>query len=123
MKRVSRLLALIAGLLLAACGASSATPAPTAAPQAIATLMPTAAIATIAPTVPPPAPTAKPSVRAVTFNTADNITLEGRLYGEGVTAIILSNMGDNDPAAWDQFAPTLAAHGYARYGTVSLAAL
>lgn len=59
-----------------------------------------------------PVPTAKPTVRAVTFNAADNIALTGTLYGSGATAVVLSNMGDNDPSAWDAFAPGLAARGY-----------
>jgi alpha-beta hydrolase superfamily lysophospholipase len=111
-KRLSALTALIAGLLLAACGASSTVPspdavapAPTTAPAAIATPAPTAANAT-------PAPTAKPAVRAVTFSAAGDVTLAGTLYGDGTTAIVLSNMGDNDPAAWNHFAPMLAARGY-----------
>jgi uncharacterized protein len=119
MKQASSLTVLIAGLLLAACGASSAAPspgaaapAPATAPATIATPAPAEAIATLAPTVPPPAPTAKPDVRAVTFSAAGDVTLVGTLYGEGTTAIVLSNMGDNDPSAWDQFAPTLAAQGY-----------
>jgi esterase/lipase len=34
------------------------------------------------------------------------------LYGAGTTAVVLSNMGDNDPALWDAFAPKLAERGY-----------
>src|SRR5262245_2389743 len=110
MKTPPALTALIAWLLLAACGASSTGPSPGAAAPAPTTAP--AAIATSAPTVPPPAPTAKPAVRAVTFSAAGDVTLAGTLYGEGTTAVVLSNMGDNDPGAWDKFAPMLAARGY-----------
>jgi len=57
-----------------------------------------------------PAPTA--AAESVTFAAADGVTVTGRLRGTGTTAVVLSNMGDNDPAAWERFAPTLAARGY-----------
>jgi pimeloyl-ACP methyl ester carboxylesterase len=38
--------------------------------------------------------------------------LHGKLFGHGPTTVVLSNMGDNDPAEWEAFAPTLAARGY-----------
>jgi fermentation-respiration switch protein FrsA (DUF1100 family) len=38
--------------------------------------------------------------------------LNGRIFGGGATAVVLSNMGDNDPAPWEQFAPLLADRGY-----------
>jgi len=56
------------------------------------------------------APTA--AAEPVTFAAADGLTVTGRLHGIGTTAVVLSNMGDNDPAAWARFAPTLAARGY-----------
>ena len=34
-----------------------------------------------------------------------------RVYGSGTTAVVLSNMGDNDRTPWDGFAPVLAARG------------
>jgi len=83
-------------LAIAACARSDPTPAPTPP----ATLPPTSA----------PAPADR--VRAITFVAADGAMLTGRLYGAGSTAVILSNMGDNDPAAWDRFAPALASRGY-----------
>lgn len=49
---------------------------------------------------------------AVTFVTADGITLSGTLYGAGATALILSNMGDNDPTAWEREALRFAEEGY-----------
>jgi pimeloyl-ACP methyl ester carboxylesterase len=107
MKRLSALVALLTGLLLAACGAQSTAPSPGAT-----ALVPTAAPAAIATPAPTQLePTAKPAVRAVTFSAAD-VTLTGTLYGGGTTAIILSNMGDNDPSTWEAFAPKLAARGY-----------
>lgn len=47
------------------------------------------------------------------IETTDGVRLTGRVYGHGPTAVVLSNMGDNDPVAWDAFAPMLAARGYA----------
>ena len=43
---------------------------------------------------------------------ADGTTLNGTLYGVGDTALVLSNMGDNDPTAWERLAPMLAEQGY-----------
>lgn len=75
--------------------------------------------AVITPTAPPPiaSPTAAPAPviptpGPVTFATADGTTLTGTLYGAGSTALILSNMGDNDPAAWEREAPLFAKEGY-----------
>lgn len=68
------------------------------------------------PTVAPPPAAATPSAgavaRPVNIPTADGATLTGHVYGSGRTAVVLSNMGDNDPAPWDGFAPLLAARGY-----------
>jgi uncharacterized protein len=52
------------------------------------------------------------SVDAAVIETSDGVRLTGRVYGRGPTAVVLSNMGDNDPGAWETFAPTLAARGY-----------
>jgi uncharacterized protein len=49
---------------------------------------------------------------AVTFSAADGGTITGHVYGSGPTAVILSNMGDNNPQPWESFAPALAARGY-----------
>jgi len=49
---------------------------------------------------------------AVDFTAADGTVLHGTRYGHGTTAVVLSNMGDNDPAPWQRFAPLLAARGY-----------
>jgi pimeloyl-ACP methyl ester carboxylesterase len=73
-----------------------------------------------APTV-TPTPTAGPSISgkiivsvpaAVTFPAADGVSLHGNSYGGGPTAVILANMGDNDPSGWDAYAPLLADSRY-----------
>jgi dienelactone hydrolase len=64
---------------------------------------------------PTPAPTTSPArtgAPQISFPAADGPSVTGRLWGSGTTAVILSNMGDNDPAHWERFAPTLAAKGY-----------
>src|SRR5215469_11482368 len=61
---------------------------------------------------PPPQPTASLAAQAVTFPAADGVTLHGKLFGHGPTTVVLSNMGDNDPAEWEAFAPLLAVRGY-----------
>ena len=50
--------------------------------------------------------------RSITLTAADGVRLSGAVYGTGTTAVVLSNMGDNDPNLWDAFAPVLAQHGY-----------
>ncbi|MCI0689026.1 MAG: dienelactone hydrolase family protein [Sporichthyaceae bacterium] len=50
--------------------------------------------------------------RPVTFPAADGAELTGMLFGAGSTAVVLSNMGDNDPADWQRFAPVLGRQGY-----------
>jgi pimeloyl-ACP methyl ester carboxylesterase len=69
------------------------------------------------PEAPPGTDAASPSVsaaagRSVSFTATDGIRLSGRIYGAGTTAVVLSNMGDNDPARWEAFAPKLAERGY-----------
>jgi uncharacterized protein len=69
-------------------------------------------------TAAPPASTAAaPSPSAsvgseVTFTATDGVQVKGHVYGSGRTAVILSNMGDNDPGPWEDFAPELAEKGY-----------
>src|SRR5262245_36575717 len=99
-----------------ACGAPGIAPlpttvalAPTATPLVAATTAaPPTANATPVPTELPPTPTA----RAITFSAPGGVKMIGTIYGVGTTAVILSNMGDNDPSAWEAFAPKLAARGY-----------
>src|SRR5262249_31238210 len=85
-------LAVVVALFAAGCGTPSAGPAPTPPPTT------------------PPSTTA--AAQEVTFPATDGVPLHGRVYGHGTTAVILSNMGDNDPGPWDRFAPQLAARGY-----------
>ena len=60
----------------------------------------------------PTSPVAGTTGGAVTFPAEDGLTLQGRVYGSGTTAVVLSNMGDNDPGPWQSFAPALAERGY-----------
>lgn len=89
-----RLTAVVAiALALAAC--SSSTPAATGGRTAAPSLSPTAAPG-----------------RPISFTAVDGIRLTGRQYGAGKTAVVLSNMGDNDPTLWQAFAAELADRGY-----------
>ncbi len=53
-----------------------------------------------------------PGPREVSFAAADGVALKGRVYGSGATAVVLSNMGDNNISEWEGFAPALAARGF-----------
>lgn len=77
-------------VLLAGCGARTGPPATTAAPSTT----------TSAASVP------------VSFPSAGGAPVAGRIFGRGQTAVILSNMGDNDARPWEAFAPSLASSGY-----------
>ena len=59
----------------------------------------------------PPAPDLSDS-RAVTFGSRDGVELEGRLFGEGTTAVVLSHMRPADQRSWFAFADRLADEGY-----------
>ena len=50
--------------------------------------------------------------RAVSFASADGFQLEGRLFGEGGTAVVLSHMRPADQRSWFDFAQRLADQGY-----------
>ena len=50
--------------------------------------------------------------RAVTFESRDGVVLEGRLFGDGSTAVVLSHMRPDDQRAWFAFANRLADQGY-----------
>jgi dienelactone hydrolase len=77
------------------------------------TATPPAAPGASRPTATAPAPTTtQPQGRPVSFPATDAVALTGMVYGSGPTAVILSNMGDNDPQPWRAFAPLLAARGY-----------
>jgi esterase/lipase len=59
-----------------------------------------------------PVMSASTGPEAVTFSAADRVQVRGTVFGAGATGVVLSNMGDNDPAAWERFAPYLAGEGY-----------
>jgi len=50
--------------------------------------------------------------RAVSFTSTDGVRLEGRLFGEGTTAVVLSHMRPADQRSWFGFAARLADAGY-----------
>lgn len=54
------------------------------------------------------------SARHVTFKASDGVELDGRLFGTGEVAIVLTHMGDpeNNQSDWYAFAAALAADGY-----------
>ncbi len=58
----------------------------------------------------PPGTAAPPGT--VAFPGPAGKPLHGMVYGHGGTAVVLSNMGDNDPARWKEFAPVLAGTGH-----------
>ncbi len=51
------------------------------------------------------------SPRPVTFETADAVTLQGMLYGEGETAVIFSTMGEHRQNTWAEMAQQVAEQG------------
>jgi len=50
--------------------------------------------------------------QAVSFASRDGVGLEGRLFGRGTTAVVLSHMLPADQRSWFDFAGRLAEHGY-----------
>jgi pimeloyl-ACP methyl ester carboxylesterase len=102
-KTLATTLTAILAAALTACGA----PAPSTPESGSRTPVPTTqAPATQAPT------TQAPTGERVTFPAADGPPVTGRLFGTGTRAAVLSNMGDNSPAHWERFAPSLVAKGY-----------
>jgi uncharacterized protein len=89
--------ALLVVVVLAGCSAPIATPQPPSS--------------SVGPTVATPTSPAVPA-EPVTFAAADGVTVRGTAFGTGRTGVVLSNMGDNDPAAWERFAPDLAGQRY-----------
>ncbi len=59
-----------------------------------------------------PAPVDLSGSRSVTFESRDGVTLEGRLFGDGSTAVVLSHMRPADQRSWYAFANRLADEGY-----------
>lgn len=84
-------------LLLAACGGGEEAPvSPDGSPVASPTLSTPVAIG---------AP--------VSFVTEDKVTIRGRLFGVGETAVVFTHMFPNDQQAWWDFAGEVGAQGYA----------
>jgi dienelactone hydrolase len=50
--------------------------------------------------------------RAVSFPSADGVRLEGRVFGDGSSAVVLSHMRPSDQTSWFRFAGRLADAGY-----------
>ena len=96
-------------LLLAACGGGEGDHpvSPTAPPVVSTTLTapttPAAGQATAAPITSTP----------VSFVTDDDLTIKGRLFGSGETAVVFAHMYPNDQQAWWPFAGEAAGRGYA----------
>ena len=108
-RRVLVLLAL-GGLWIAACttptAASTATPVPSATPAA-----PTA---TPIPPSPTPVPsTSTPAIENVTFTTEDGVELDGRIFGQGTTWVILVHMLQSNQQTWSEFAELARQEGVA----------
>lgn len=53
-----------------------------------------------------------PGSEAVSFDSADGVRLEGRLFGEGSVGVVLSHMRPSDQTSWWSFAEDLADEGY-----------
>jgi len=84
LRRAVFLLAIL-GLILAACGGGEEEPHPTPAGG---------------------------MSQAMSFPTADGLTIHGHLFGEGETLVILCHMRPSDQTSWYGFAEELAKAGY-----------
>jgi len=96
-------------LLLAACGGGGQVRpvSPTGSPGASPTL--------VAPTTPPAGEATATPVTGIpiSFTTEDNLTIKGRLFGSGQTAVVFAHMYPNDQRAWWSFAGEVGGQGYA----------
>ena len=96
-------------LLLGACGGGqkahpvSPTGSPVASPTLVAPTTPAAGEATATPVTGTP----------VSFVTDDGLTIKGRLFGSGETAVVFAHMYPNDQQVWWGFASEVAGQGYA----------
>jgi alpha-beta hydrolase superfamily lysophospholipase len=100
--------AMLAGLLLTACGpTATATPVVTATP-------PTADGKMVTSVLPKPMQ-GSAQAEAVSLTTEDNVTLSATLFGQGQLAVILAHQGTEgtDQKSWQPFAEVLAEKGYA----------
>ena len=112
MKPLVLALAALLALLLAACGGTEEEPrpiSPVRSPVASPTLppLPTAGEAVVSTT--PAAATGA----VIGFITEDNVSIRGRLFGSGGTAVVFTHMYPNDQRAWWDFAGQVGAQDYA----------
>ena len=111
MKPARLAIALLLALLLAACAGQEEEPRPISpdrSPVASPTLPPL-------PTPGEPIVGATPRAgisAAISFLTEDNLTIKGRLLGNGETAVVFTHMFPNDQKAWWGFASEVSARGY-----------
>jgi len=99
-------------LFLTACGGQEKEVRPVSperSPVASPTLPPLPTPGTPSAVTSPPAATGV----AISFITEDNLTIKGRLFGSGETAVIFAHMYPNDQRAWWDFASEVGGQGYA----------
>ncbi len=119
MRALRRLLALFPLALLMACTAQvHITMSPAASDATSPSASPPSSSSTTdyaTPAGPPPTPTLEfpgDGPWDVAFETEDGVTLQGRLFGQGTTAVVLAPMYPGQRAAWYPFARVAAEHGY-----------
>lgn len=129
-RKLLALVSVLTAILLIGCGQA---PVPTTAPTSAASTQspdstePTAESADVTQEVEtgdpatdaPPAATATPEPPfpgegpwEVSFSAADGSPLQGTVYGQGTTAVVLAPMYTAGQESWTQFAQDLAAQGY-----------
>ncbi len=59
-----------------------------------------------------PVPIPRETSRPVSFMTQDGYEIQGRLFGEGETGVVLTHMFPADQTSWWEFAQALAEEGY-----------
>lgn len=108
-----RLLIIALSVVLAACGTDTAETtatapgsAETAAPEPTTTTLSTATSPTVV-----EATTTTGVPGSVTFP-SDDLTLHGRVFGEGTDGVVLAHMRPTDQTSWWPFAEQVAAAGY-----------
>jgi dienelactone hydrolase len=84
-------------------------PAPPRRPGALLLVVLAAAVASCSSPQPEAAPAGS---RPVAFSSRDGVRLEGRLFGDGTSAVVLSHMRPADQTSWFAFADRLADDGY-----------
>lgn len=106
--------ALVALTLVVAACADDGSTGPDADPAAGGTTAATTAApgTTSVGTAAHPATTTASGFEEITFDTADGLTLEGRLYGAGPTLVVLGHMFPADQSSWFAFAEALQAEGF-----------